>query len=274
MSRGRTHIRIYTGDAMEIRINLDQRILKSLNQGGSTTRLNLSQKLSDLFKRSFDILGSLLGLTLLLPFFIIIGICIKHDTPGPVYFKGRRSAKGGGTFSMYKFRTMFEDPASYQGPLLAAHNDQRITPVGCWLRDTKINELPQLWNVLKGDMSLVGPRPCDSDIVATWDEDKRREILSVRPGITSLASVLYRDEDKMLDAKHDVMSTYRESIMPSKVRLDQLYVRNRSFWLDLEILIWTLVVVLRQHASTNESLSVEKLDLLVRDNDTNRSKGS
>lgn len=260
-------------DAMEIRINLDQRILKSLSEGGSTTQQDVSQKLSHLLKRSFDIFGSLLGLIILLPFFIIIGICIKLDTPGPVYFKGRRSARGGGTFNMYKFRTMFEEPASYQGPILAAHNDQRITPVGCWLRDTKINELPQLWNVLKGDMGLVGPRPCDSDIVATWDEDKRREILSVRPGITSLASVLYRDEAKMLDAKQDVLGTYRESIMPSKMRLDQLYVRNRSFWLDLKILIWTMLVVFRQHAS-NASLSAEELDSLVLDDDTNGSRGS
>ncbi len=121
----------------------------------------------------------------------------------------------------------------------------RVTPVGKWLRDTKLNELPQLWNVLKGEMSLVGPRPEDPEIAAEWPEDIRTEILSVRPGVTSPASVLYRDEESLLQGEQ-MMDTYLHTIAPNKQRLDQLYVRYRSFWLDLDVLIWTFLVLIPQ----------------------------
>jgi lipopolysaccharide/colanic/teichoic acid biosynthesis glycosyltransferase len=106
-----------------------------------------------------------------------------------------------------------------------------------------MNELPQLWNVLVGDMSLVGPRPEDPEIAKGWDPDVRAEVLSVRPGVTSPASVLYRNEETLLQTDQ-VMSTYLDSILPSKLRLDQLYVRHHSFWLDLDILLWTFLVLL------------------------------
>ena len=115
--------------------------------------------------------------------------------------------RGGRTFRILKFRTMYETPVSYSGPKVTAHDDPRVTPLGRWLRDTKLNELPQFWNVLKGDMSLVGPRPEDPDIAQSWPAAVRDEILSVRPGITSPASVLYRNEEALLCAE-DVFRQY------------------------------------------------------------------
>ena len=144
---------------------------------------------------------------------------------------------------MIKFRTMYERPESYNGPRVTAKGDARITPLGKWLRDTKLNELPQLWNVLKGDMSLVGPRPEDPEIEKTWPLEIRDEILSVRPGITSPASVLYRDEESLL-RKDGVMDVYFRDILPDKLRLDRLYVRNYSFLGDLDILLWTFMCLL------------------------------
>jgi hypothetical protein len=137
---------------------------------------------------------------------------------------------------------MRDDVASFNGPRVTAQDDPRITPLGAWLRHTKLNELPQLWNILIGEMSLVGPRPEDPELAAAWPEDARREILSVRPGLTSPASVQFRNEEEML--KHaDVMAAYMDEIVPTKLRLDQLYVRNRSFWLDLDTIFWTIIVL-------------------------------
>lgn len=202
-----------------------------------------NRPLSEFAKRAFDLFGALVGLILLSPVFALIAWWIKRDSPGPVFYWGRRAARGGGEFRILKFRTMYERPQSYSGPKVTAQDDPRITPVGKWLRDTKLNELPQLWNVLKGEMSLVGPRPEDPDIVAQWDESVRREILSVRPGITSPASVMYRDEESLLSTGN-VMDTYMNAILPSKMRLDQLYVRNRTFLMDIDVIFWTLLVLL------------------------------
>ena len=138
---------------------------------------------------------------------------------------------------------MYERPESYTGARVTARDDHRITPFGHWLRDTKLNELPQLWNVLTGEMSLVGPRPEDPKITVDWPANARREILSVSPGITSPASVLYRDEESLLTAEN-VMGTYFKNILPDKLRLDRLYVRNHSFISDLDILFWTIAILI------------------------------
>jgi lipopolysaccharide/colanic/teichoic acid biosynthesis glycosyltransferase len=197
----------------------------------------------DFAKRLLDIIASSVGIVLLLPFFAFVAIRIKQDSPGPVFYRGVRSGKNGNKFYILKFRTMNESAESYRGPCVTAQDDPRITPLGRRLRDTKLNELPQLWNVLKGEMSLVGPRPEDPEIVAQWSEDVRREVLSVRPGITSPASVLHRNEETMLHSS-TVMQTYFDSILPNKLRLDQLYVRHHSFLLDLDVLFWTGLVLL------------------------------
>ena len=194
-------------------------------------------------KRLVDILAAALGLLVLSPFFAFIGLLIKRDSPGPVFYHGPRLGKDGRIFQILKFRTMREEPASYAGPCITGQGDPRITSLGKWLRDTKLNELPQLWNVLVGEMSLVGPRPEIPEIAAAWPEGARAEILSVRPGITSPASIAYHDEETRLNAAR-VMEDYRENIMPDKLRLDQLYVRHHTFITDLDSLFWTFVVLI------------------------------
>lgn len=193
-------------------------------------------------KRVFDILVSAILLILLSPLFLLIAIAIKRDTPGPVFYRGQRVGKGGKPFYILKFRTMFESSESYDGPPVTAQDDPRITPLGRWLRDTKLNESPQFWNVLRGDMSLVGPRPEDPTLAKTWPLGARNEILSVRPGITSPASVLYHDEESLLSSKN-LLERYLKDLTPDKMRLDQLYIRYHSFWLDFDVLLWTALIM-------------------------------
>jgi diguanylate cyclase (GGDEF)-like protein len=205
--------------------------------------------LGGLAKRTFDFTMALIGLLFLAPVFAFIAVLIRRDSPGPVFFWGARMGKNGRPFQMLKFRTMYERLASYQGPRVTAKGDDRITPLGHWLRDTKINELPQLWNVLRGEMSLVGPRPEDPDIAKTWPAEAFDEILSVNPGVTSPASILYHDEETLLSTKN-VMGDYFKSILPDKIRLDRVYVRYRSFFSDIDIIFWTLAILIPQMAKT------------------------
>jgi lipopolysaccharide/colanic/teichoic acid biosynthesis glycosyltransferase len=193
-------------------------------------------------KRVFDIIVSSFVLLLLSPVFTLIALAIKRDSPGPVFYRGRRIGRNGKVFRILKFRTMYEDAKSYTGPKVTAHDDDRITPLGGWLRDTKINEFPQFWNVLKGDMSIVGPRPEDPDIANTWPRDAWMEILSVRPGISSPASVQYHNEEAILSAD-TLFQKYMMEVGPDKMRLDQLYVRYRSFLLDLDVILWTALIM-------------------------------
>ena len=202
-----------------------------------------------LAKRIFDFVMALIGLVILTPIFAYVSILIKRDSHGPVFFWGSRMGRMGKPFKMLKFRTMYERPESYEGPPVTAGGDDSITPLGHWLRDTKINELPQLWNVLIGEMSLVGPRPEDVEIAKTWPKETFDEILSVSPGITSPASILYHDEEKLL-SKADVMGDYLKSILPDKLRLDRLYVRHHSFFSDLDAIFWTIAIILPRVANT------------------------
>jgi len=220
----------------------------------------------DLSKRGMDILLSLLGIILLLPGFGLVALRIRSDSPGPIFYWGLRAGRNGKPFHILKFRTMYEEDASYKGSLVTGSNDPRVTKVGRWLRDSKLNELPQLWNVFIGEMSLVGPRPEDPEIIKTLPAAVSKEILSVRPGITSPASVVYRDEEHLLEDSN-VMDIYLGAILPSKLRLDQLYVRHRSLMLDLDILFWTsLVLIPRVGASSlpEEWLFLGPLTRLVR----------
>jgi lipopolysaccharide/colanic/teichoic acid biosynthesis glycosyltransferase len=195
-----------------------------------------------LFKRVFDVVMSLVGLLVLSPLFIFVVIKIRREKAGPVFYQGPRIGKGGKLFQILKFRTMYETPESYDGPHITSTDDVRVTPLGHWLRNTKINELPQLWNVLIGEMSLVGPRPEDPDIAAKWPAEAFRTILSVRPGITSPASISYHDEESLL-SKDSFMDAYVGQIMPDKLRLDCLYVRHHSFLGDLDVIFLTLLVL-------------------------------
>ncbi len=221
----------------EIRVSAG--LLPRTARAAPAEALNLDRHI----KRLADIAAALPGLLFLSPLFLLIAVLIKRDSPGPVFYRGQRVGKGGSSFSILKFRTMEETPESRRGSVVTAEDDPRVTRIGRWLRRTKLNELPQLWNVLTGEMSLVGPRPEAPELVASWPEEARREVLSVRPGITSPASVLYRDEERLLRSQ-TVLDTYLGSVMPTKLRLDQLYVRHRTIWLDLDTLLWTALVLL------------------------------
>ena len=216
--------------------------LEFTNTTNPSARSELGIKFNALIKRIFDIVSSFLGLLILSPIFAGVAVILKRESPGPIFYTGSRVGKDGKLFGILKFRTMFERPESYNGPRITSSEDDRITPVGRWLRNTKINELPQLWNVLKGEMSLVGPRPEDPEIAATWPEAARDTILSMRPGITSPASIAYYDEEKQLTAD-SFMEDYIGVIMPDKLRLDCLYVRHNSFLADLDAIFWTLIVL-------------------------------
>jgi lipopolysaccharide/colanic/teichoic acid biosynthesis glycosyltransferase len=224
-----------------IRMKSRRRQLNNLEYASSTNAYRIT--IAGLIKRAFDFTVALIGLILLAPFFALIALLIKRDSPGPVFYWGTRIGRYGTYFRMLKFRTMYETEESYDGLRITGMEDGRITPLGKWLRDTKLNEFPQLWNVLIGEMSLVGPRPEDPSICKTWPAQLAHEVLSVRPGITSPASVVYRDEENMLHAG-DVMQKYLHELSPDKLRLDQLYVRNRSFWLDLDVILWTALMLL------------------------------
>jgi lipopolysaccharide/colanic/teichoic acid biosynthesis glycosyltransferase len=194
-------------------------------------------------RRWTSCLVAVIGLILFSPIFCMIAIAIRRDSPGPIFYRGRRVGRRGRVFGMLKFRTMHEKPESYQGAPVTAQDDPRISRIGRFLRDTKLNELPQLWNVLVGDMNLVGPRPEDPEIAAGWPPEVRQVILSVRPGVTSPASIIYRDEEGFLSSS-SVMEDYMQTILPTKLRLDVQYVRNRNFLTDWDVIFWTAIILL------------------------------
>ncbi len=188
-------------------------------------------------KRSFDITVSSIGLLLLLPLFLVIGIAIKLSSRGPVFYKGKRIGRHGEPFGMYKFRSMIVDAAKI-GPSVTYQDDPRITKVGRFLRATKLDELPQLINVLKGDMSLVGPRPETDDHVVHYTSEQRR-VLSVRPGIAGLAQIEWHDEESRIGGAENLDAVYKD-IMQEKLALDREYVMETpSIRRDLGIILRT-----------------------------------
>jgi lipopolysaccharide/colanic/teichoic acid biosynthesis glycosyltransferase len=192
-------------------------------------------------KRALDLLISGLGLLLLCPLLLFLALWIKLDSRGPVLYRGRRVGREGRPFLMYKFRTMVQG-AERSGPAVTYRDDPRITRAGRFLRRTKLDELPQLLNVLKGEMSLVGPRPEDPSYAALYTPEQR-QVLSVKPGITGPTQLEYRDEASMLDG-NSVDEEYVTRLMPEKLKLDLEYVRSRSLKLDLKILWRTATTLL------------------------------
>lgn len=193
-------------------------------------------------KRGFDILFSLIGLVLTLPLFAAAALLIKRDSPGPVFYRGVRVGRGGRPFHMLKFRTMVANADKIGGPSTAG-DDPRITRVGRWLRKYKLDELPQLINVLKGEMSFVGPRPEVPQYVELFTEEEKT-ILTVRPGITDWASLWNCDEGAVLAGSPDPERTYLEKIRPTKVKLQLEYVRGMSLSTDILIVLRTVAALL------------------------------
>ena len=190
-------------------------------------------------KRLLDLLMALPGLLLLSPLFVVIAVWVKLDTPGPVFFRQTRVGRCGEPFSIYKFRTMVVD-ADRNGPKVTTQGDSRITNSGRFLRNCKLDEIPQLINVLKGEMSFVGPRPEVPEYLEYYPEKSKMTVLSVRPGITDPASLEYFDENELLAASDDPEKTYKNVVLPDKIRIYEEYVKNRSLLLDLELIVKTL----------------------------------
>jgi lipopolysaccharide/colanic/teichoic acid biosynthesis glycosyltransferase len=191
-------------------------------------------------RRLLDLVASTAGLVLFSPLFAVLAIAVKASSPGPAFHRGERIGLGGKPFALYKFRSM---RIAESGPAITRAGDPRVTGIGRFLRRTKLDELPQLINVLAGDMSLIGPRPEAPRYVAMYDAEQRR-ILSVRPGITSPASLLYRSEEAQLVGS-DWERLYVETIMPAKLRIDLEYLERRTLASDLRIIAGTIAALLR-----------------------------
>jgi lipopolysaccharide/colanic/teichoic acid biosynthesis glycosyltransferase len=195
-------------------------------------------------KRIFDIVAASLGLLLIWPLMLAIALAVRLDSPGPALFRQPRVARGGALFNVLKFRSMVHRPDG-GGPLLTSADDRRITSVGAFLRRTKLDELPQLLNVLKGEMSFVGPRPEVPRYVEMYPADVRELILSVRPGITDEASIEFSNEHAVLGSGPDAERRYVEEVLPRKLDIYARYARNHTFFGDIGIVLRTLARIAR-----------------------------
>jgi lipopolysaccharide/colanic/teichoic acid biosynthesis glycosyltransferase len=192
-------------------------------------------------KRAYDLTAAVLGLCCLLPLLLIVAILIKFDSKGPVFFRQVRVGRGGRPFRIYKFRTMVDD-ARGKGPLITTGDDPRITRIGRFLRHTKLDEFPQLLNVLRGDMSIVGPRPEVPAYVELF-RSEFEEILKIRPGITDVASLKYRNEAALLGAATDPEDLYVRVILPEKLHLAKGYAKDSTLAGDVKLILKTLFAV-------------------------------
>jgi lipopolysaccharide/colanic/teichoic acid biosynthesis glycosyltransferase len=196
---------------------------------------------TNLPKRLFDLICSALGTAVLSPLFALIALAIKLESKGPIFYRGVRAGRFGEDFRIFKFRTMVEN-AEALGSACAPEDDHRITRVGRVLRRLKLDELPQLLNVMRGEMSLVGPRPQFPWVLEQYTPEERT-ILSLRPGITDFASIRFRNEGEILRGSPNPDKDYFEKIHPEKLRLSLKYLHEQSFWLDCKILLRTAWVV-------------------------------
>jgi lipopolysaccharide/colanic/teichoic acid biosynthesis glycosyltransferase len=203
-------------------------------------------------KRAIDLLGAISGLVVLAPLFLIVAVLVKATSRGPVFFRQIRVGQFGKPFRMFKFRSM-SGSGSGRGALLTTTGDPRITPVGHWLRKSKLDELPQLINVFLGQMSLVGPRPEVAEYVATYSEAQRRVLLA-KPGITGLVAMNNVEEEDLLAAQEDKDHFYQTVLLPAKLRLDILYCENVRFGEDLRILFGTFFKIFRRSDGSRSPL--------------------
>jgi lipopolysaccharide/colanic/teichoic acid biosynthesis glycosyltransferase len=194
-------------------------------------------------KRIFDFFLALLGVLILAPLFLFISIWIKLDSTGPVFFRQERVGRFGKRFRIFKFRTMCLD-AEAKGRQITVGEDPRITRSGRFLRHYKLDELPQLLNVVTGEMSLVGPRPEVPRYVALYPADVREQVLSVLPGITDYASIEYKDENAILGRAADPDRAYIDEVMPVKLAFYVRYVSERTLWTDFILIMRTLKAII------------------------------
>lgn len=193
--------------------------------------------------RFCDIVLSCLGLLLLSPLFVVVAVWIVIDNPGPVFYRQMRVGKDGKDFDLLKFRSM-RTGADKESLITIGEHDSRITRAGYYIRKYKLDELPQLWNVLTGDMSLVGPRPEVRRYVDMYT-DEQRQVLTVRPGITDYASIEYIDENRILAQAEDPDRTYIEEILPAKIALNMRYIKHQTLGEYMKIIFLTLAKIIR-----------------------------
>lgn len=194
-------------------------------------------------KRFFDLLFSFIGLVVLLPVWLVVALLIVVDSRGGVFYSQLRVGKDNRDFRLYKFRTMRTDSDS-KGLITVGARDSRVTRVGYWLRKFKIDEFPQLLNIIKGDMSIVGPRPEVRKYVDLYTQEQMR-VLSVRPGLTDYASIRYVNENEVLAASADPERTYIEEVMPAKLALNLQYIENQSLAEDFRLILKTFVAIFK-----------------------------
>lgn len=199
-------------------------------------------------KRVFDLVFSLIALVILSPLLVPIAILLKLTGEGYIFYLQERVGYRTSTFNMYKFATMLKDSPNMKGGFITLKHDPRLTPLGGFLRKTKINELPQVLNMVKGEMSFVGPRPVMPRSFAEYPTEVQEVIYNVRPGLTGIGSIIFRDEEELVtkesNAGRDPMVFYREKIYPYKGKVEMWYQANQSFWVDLKILVLTAWVIL------------------------------
>lgn len=204
--------------------------------------LPIATRVDNFLSRGFDLVAATIGLVLLSPAFLVAVVLVRLSSPGPVFFQQVRIGRLGKPFKILKFRTMRTD-TERSGGQLTIGDDPRVTPIGKRLRKWKLDEIPQLINVIRGDMALVGPRPEVPRYVEMYDAEQRR-VLSVRPGITDPASIAYRSESELLASQPDPERFYIEHIMPEKLALNLAYLDRRTVWTDIGIILKTILAVL------------------------------
>ncbi|MGL5777572.1 sugar transferase [Cetobacterium sp.] len=213
-------------------------------------------------KRLFDIVASLVGLILFAPIMLIIAVIVKVTSPGPILFSQKRLTKGMREFSIYKFRSMVSNELREKNTVQIKGSSSEITPIGKFMRKTKLDELPQFWNILKGDMSFIGPRPELPRRLKYYNE-RQKEIFSVRSGISSPASIVFSDEEYLMNQVKDPEKFYIQEIMPYKIELNLYYIEHQSFFYDIWLIVATLLKIVNK--VKNEDIVKDKRLLVEKD---------
>lgn len=195
-------------------------------------------------KRSLDIVLSFLALVVLAPLLFSVCIILRLTGEGEIFYIQERAGRGGNSFGLYKFATMLKNSPNIGTGEITVRGDPRVLPFGKFLRKTKLNELPQLWNIFIGDMSLVGPRPMVLNTYTHYPEEARRKLNTIRPGLTGIGSIVFRDEERHLADRDEPMEFYKEHIIPYKCDLELWFVENNTFWLYIKIIFVTAWVVI------------------------------
>ena len=194
-------------------------------------------------KRTLDVVLSFLALVVLAPFLLPVVVILRFTGEGEVFYIQERAGRGGNSFGLYKFATMLKNSPNIGAGEITVRGDPRVLPFGKFLRKTKLNELPQLWNIFIGDMSVVGPRPMVLNTYAHYPEGARQKLNTIRPGLTGIGSIIFRDEERYLADRDEPMEFYREHIIPYKSDLELWFVANNTLWSYIKIIFVTAWVV-------------------------------